>query len=96
MQSEEELIKALRQNLEDVKQKIANIESMIKLEQSRRFKALNKKRKYSEKYCGVTLSIRPEILSIIEDLRETLAMDKYEIIETLWINGLKHTYFEEL
>ena len=96
MQSEEEIIKALRQNLEYIKHKTTKVDEMIHFEKSRRFKAFNKKRNYSEKYRGVTLSVRPEILEIIEDLREVLAMDKYEIIETLLINGLKHTNFEEL
>jgi hypothetical protein len=96
MQSEEEIMNTLRQNLEYIKQQTAKAEETIQFEKSRRFKAFNKKRNYSEKYRGVTLSIRPEILDIIEDLREVLAMDKYEIIETLLINGLKYTNFEEL
>lgn len=93
--SEEEVFETIKRNMDILNSRISKIEEMIKFEKSSKYKILNKKRKYSEKYIGVTLSVRPEILEVIDDLRDVLVMDKYEIIEKLLMTGLKYANFDE-
>lgn len=93
--SEEMIMQKMQEAINTIKNKASKIEQIIQYENSRRFRVLNKKKSYSDKYRGVTLSIRPEILEMINNLKDVLGMDKYEVIETLLLNGIKYSKFDE-
>lgn len=77
-----------------VQHKIQELENKINEETGGRFKP-KKRLSYSDKYVGITISIRPELKAIIEDIRNKTTMDKYEIMELLIISGLKSVNFDE-
>ena len=77
-----------------VQQKVQELENKINEQTGSKFKP-KKRLSYSDKYVGITISIRPELKAIIEDIRYRTTMDKYEIIELLIMSGLKSINFDE-
>lgn len=75
--------------------KITDLEQTINLENSRSFrKSKEQAKKFSDKYAGVTISLRREIQEILDILNDESVLNKYEIIETIMINGIKNTNFD--
>lgn len=77
-----------------VKQKVKQLENKISNETGSRFQP-KKKITYSDKYVGITISIRPDLRNIIDDIDNRVSLPKCEIIELLLISGLKSINFDE-
>ena len=60
-----------------------------------RFKKGAKKLKHPDIYGNVTWTVRRRISDLVNLLVEESGMTKYEVIDTLLLNGLKNTNFEE-
>jgi hypothetical protein len=71
-----------------VQQKVKELENKIRVDLKRR---LN----YSDKYIGITISIRPALQALIKEIKDKTILDKYEIIELLLMTGLKNIDLSE-
>ena len=60
-----------------------------------RFKKGAKKLKHPDIYGNVTWTVRRRISDLVNLLVEESGMTKYEVIDTILMNGLKNTNFEE-
>jgi replicative superfamily II helicase len=79
-----------------VKAEVSKIEKQIEVDNSqKKFKKSIKKTRFSDSYSQSTISIRRDIVDLINQLNEVSALEKYKIIELILLSGLKHVNFDD-
>jgi replicative superfamily II helicase len=79
-----------------VKAEVAKIEKQIEADNvQKKFKKATKKTRFSDSYSGTTVSVRRDVMDLINELNEVSALEKYKIIELILLSGLKHINFDD-